>query len=88
MNWFVRRCAPELSDEPPPINISGFGPRSARLAGRIGDGYQSIVPSGELLSEFRVAGGAGEPTQGGFKVCHSATVEEGVAITHRLWPRS
>jgi G6PDH family F420-dependent oxidoreductase len=75
-----------LPAEPPPIYISGFGPRSARLAGRIGDGYQGIMPSGDLLSEFRDAGGAGKPTQGGFKVCHSSTVEEGVAIAHRLWP--
>ena len=75
-----------LPAEPPPIYISGFGPRSARLAGRIGDGYQGIMPSDELLSEFRNAGGAGKPTQGGFKVCHSETVEEGLATAHRLWP--
>ena len=75
-----------LPAEPPPIYISGFGPRSARLAGRIGDGYQGIMPSDELLSEFRNAGGAGKPTQGGFKVCHSETVEKGLATAHRLWP--
>jgi G6PDH family F420-dependent oxidoreductase len=75
-----------LPAEPPPVYISGFGPRAARLAGRIGDGYQGIMPSRELISEFREAGGTGKPTQAGFKVCHSATVEEGVELAHRLWP--
>jgi G6PDH family F420-dependent oxidoreductase len=75
-----------LPTQPPPIYISGFGPRSARLAGQIGDGYQSTMPSRELMSEFREAGGAGKPTQAGFKVCYAATVEEGVGTAHRLWP--
>ncbi|BBZ37976.1 TIGR03557 family F420-dependent LLM class oxidoreductase [Mycobacterium conspicuum] len=75
-----------LPAQPPPIYISGFGPQSARLAGRIGDGYQTTSPSRELLSEFRAAGGAGKPSQAGFKVCHAATVEEGVGTAHRLWP--
>jgi G6PDH family F420-dependent oxidoreductase len=71
--------------EPAPIYISGFGPKAARLAGQIGDGYQSTMPSRELLSEFREAGGAGKPTQAGFKVCHAQTTEEGVSTAHRLW---
>lgn len=75
-----------LPSEPPPIYISGFGPSAARLAGRIGDGYQSIMPSRELLSEFHEAGGAGKPSQAGFKVCHSPTIGEGARIVHRLWP--
>ena len=75
-----------VPDSPAPIYISGFGPHAARLAGRIGDGYQNITPSAELLSEFREAGGAGKPSQAGFKVCHSATIEEGARTAHKLWP--
>ncbi|AKN16751.1 luciferase-like protein [Mycobacterium haemophilum DSM 44634] len=70
----------------PPIYISGFGPRSARLAGRIGDGYQSTMPSRELVSEFRDAGGVGKPTQAGFKVCYAPTAGEAISTAHRLWP--
>ncbi len=44
------------------------------------------MPSRELVSEFREAGGAGKPTQAGFKVCHAPTTEEGVRTAHRLWP--
>jgi hypothetical protein len=39
-----------------------------------------------LVSEFREAGGAGKPTQAGFKVCHSSTAKNGVRTAHALWP--
>ena len=74
-----------LPSQPIPIYISGFGPRAARLAGRIGDGFQCAMPSHELVSEFHQAGGAGKPAQAGFKVCHAKTKEEGVDIAHTLW---
>jgi G6PDH family F420-dependent oxidoreductase len=74
-----------LPPQPAPIYISGFGPRAARLAGRIGDGYQSTMDSPELHDEFREAGGAGKPTQAGFKVCHAPTTEDGVRTAHTLW---
>ena len=67
----------------PLLSISQrWGPRAARLAGRIRDGYQSIMPSQELVSEFGKAGGAGKPIQAGFKVCHSPTKEDGVRTAH------
>ncbi|BBY22108.1 TIGR03557 family F420-dependent LLM class oxidoreductase [Mycobacterium stomatepiae] len=92
VNHRGRHCTVEnariytLPEKPVPIYISAFGPRSARLARRIGDGYQGIMPSRELLSEFRGAGGAGKPCQGGFKVCHAPTTEEGVRTAYDLWP--
>jgi G6PDH family F420-dependent oxidoreductase len=74
-----------LPTEPVPIYVSGFGPKAARLAGRIGDGFVCTMPDAELLREFREAGGTG-PAQGGFKVCHAPSVEEGLATAHRIWP--
>jgi G6PDH family F420-dependent oxidoreductase len=74
-----------LGPQPIPIYISGFGPRAARLAGRIGDGFQCTMPISELVSEFRAAGGSGKPTQAGFKVCHSPTKEDGLRTAHNLW---
>lgn len=38
-----------------------------------------------MLAEFREAGGAGKPTQAGFKVCHALTTEESIGTPHRLW---
>ncbi|MDG3010796.1 TIGR03557 family F420-dependent LLM class oxidoreductase [Rhodococcus sp. D2-41] len=75
-----------VPEEPTPLYISGFGPHSARLAGRIGDGFQCTTPERELLDEFRDGGGAGKPTQAGFKVCHAPTLDAGVELAHRIWP--
>jgi G6PDH family F420-dependent oxidoreductase len=46
-----------LPDESPPILVSGFGPKAARLAGEIGDGYINVGPDAELLELFRSSGG-------------------------------
>jgi G6PDH family F420-dependent oxidoreductase len=69
-----------------PIYVSGFGPRSATLAGRIGDGFISMKPNAELVDTFRQAGGGDKPTQAGLKVCYAKRAEDAVATAHRLWP--
>jgi G6PDH family F420-dependent oxidoreductase len=74
-----------LPDQPVPIYVSGFGPKSAELAGRIGDGFVSTMPDAKLVERFHQTGGHGKPTQGGFKVCHAPTDEEGVKTAFRLW---
>lgn len=74
-----------LPSEPVPIYISGYGPRAAELAGRIGDGFQCTMPSAELVAQFREAGGAGKPTQAGFKVCHAPRKEDGLRTAHHMW---
>jgi len=74
-----------LPDEPVPIYVSAFGPKAVELAGRIGDGFVCVMPDADLLKAYRDAGGKG-PAQGGFKVCHAPTVEEGLETAHRIWP--
>jgi G6PDH family F420-dependent oxidoreductase len=74
-----------LPDEPVPIYVSAFGPKAVELAGRIGDGFVCVMPDADLLKAYRDAGGKG-PAQGGFKVCHAPTVEEGLDTAHRIWP--
>ncbi len=75
-----------LPDEPPPILVSGFGPKSIRLAGRIGDGYMNVAPDGEMLSLFRSSGGGDKPAHGAFKVCYGRDHDECVRTAHRKWP--
>jgi G6PDH family F420-dependent oxidoreductase len=75
-----------LPAQPVPIFVSGFGPKSARLAGRIGDGYVCVQPDSALVHEFRESGGRDKIVQGGFKVCHAPTVRQGVRTAHRIWP--
>ncbi|MGW0196152.1 LLM class F420-dependent oxidoreductase [Nonomuraea sp. NPDC003201] len=75
-----------LPDNPPPVYISGFGEKSVRLAGRIGDGYISTGPDADLVKLFRESGGAGKPAQGGLKVCYADDKAEARKTVHRLWP--
>jgi G6PDH family F420-dependent oxidoreductase len=75
-----------LPDSPPPILISGFGPKAARLAGKIGDGYVNVGPDAELLELFRSSGGGDKLAQGGFKVCYGEDREECVRTAYNTWP--
>ena len=75
-----------LPDEPPPIFMSGFGPKAVKVATRIADGYQTTKPDADLLGQFRK--GSPGPAQAGVKVCHAPTEDEGVEIAHRLWGHS
>lgn len=77
-----------LPATPPPIYISGFGPASAELAGRIGDGYITTSPDPDLIQKFRGSGGAGKPMQAGYKVCWGETDDIAVKTAHRLWSNS
>jgi G6PDH family F420-dependent oxidoreductase len=76
------------TDEPPPVYVSGFGPKAAELAGRIGDGYVTTQPDKEMLQRFRDSGGAGKPTQAGYKVCWATDESTAVDTAHRLWSTS
>jgi G6PDH family F420-dependent oxidoreductase len=75
-----------LPDEPPPVLVSGFGPKSVDLAGRVGDGYATTMPDAELIERFRGAGGEGKPVQAGAKVCYGRDEAEARRTAHRLWP--
>jgi G6PDH family F420-dependent oxidoreductase len=75
-----------LPAEPVPIYVSGFGPKAAALAGRIGDGFACVQPDAELIRTFRESGGGDRPAQGGFKVCFGPDEQEAVRTAHRLWP--
>ncbi|GII61546.1 LLM class F420-dependent oxidoreductase [Sphaerisporangium krabiense] len=73
-------------DTPPPVYVSGFGPKAVDLAGRLGDGYILTGPSAELIEKFHEAGGRGKPVQGGLKVCYDEDAGRARKTVHRLWP--
>jgi G6PDH family F420-dependent oxidoreductase len=77
-----------LPATPPPIYVSGFGPRAAKLAGRIGDGYITTSPDTDLIDLFREGGGDGKPVQAGYKVCWGTDDEACIDTAHRLWANS
>ncbi|MCF3122110.1 TIGR03557 family F420-dependent LLM class oxidoreductase [Streptomyces arenae] len=75
-----------VPDEPVPIHVSGFGPKAAALAGRIGDGFVTMTPDQDLVEQFRRSGGGQKPVLGGLKVCWGADREQAVKTVHRMWP--
>jgi G6PDH family F420-dependent oxidoreductase len=75
-----------LPETPPRVLVSGFGPKAVDLAGRIGDGFVTVMPDGEAISRFRAAGGGDKVVQAGTKVCFGPDEAEAVKTVHRIWP--
>jgi G6PDH family F420-dependent oxidoreductase len=75
----------DLPDEPPPVLVSGFGPKAVRLAARIGDGFATTSPDKDSIELYRSEGGTG-PVHAGTKVCFMADEDEARRTAHRLWP--
>jgi G6PDH family F420-dependent oxidoreductase len=76
----------DLPDSPPPIVVSGFGPQAVEMAARIGDGYATVGPDADSVSQFRAGARDGAIVQGGLKVCFAADAEDARRTVHRLWP--
>jgi G6PDH family F420-dependent oxidoreductase len=76
----------DLPDAPPPILISGFGPKAIDLAARIGDGFCTVQPDQDAVSRFRSGAGEDKLIQGGTKVCWGEDEKTALATAHRLWP--
>jgi G6PDH family F420-dependent oxidoreductase len=75
-----------LPDDPVPVFVSGFGDKSAELAGRIGDGYIGTSPDSDLLAKFDQAGGNGKPKWAGVKVCWAEDEAAARRTACELWP--
>jgi G6PDH family F420-dependent oxidoreductase len=75
----------DLPSETPPILVSGFGPKSVKLAAKIGDGYVTTMPDADLIKLYRDEGGEG-PVQAGTKVCFGSDEASARQTAHRLWP--
>jgi G6PDH family F420-dependent oxidoreductase len=76
----------DLPAQTPSILVSGFGPKSIRLAASIGDGYCAVTPDRDAVEKFRAQGGAEKPVAGGMKVCWGEDEARARATAHRLWP--
>jgi G6PDH family F420-dependent oxidoreductase len=74
-----------LPADPPPVLVSGFGPKAIDLAARVGDGYCATMPESEFVQRYRSGGGKGV-VQGGTKVCWGPDEAECRRTVHRLWP--
>lgn len=76
----------DLPGSPPPVLVSGFGPKATELAGRVGDGYVTVMPNEEMIRMFKESGGEGKPVTAGLKVCWADDETEARRLAHKLWP--
>jgi G6PDH family F420-dependent oxidoreductase len=76
----------DLPDEPPPVIVSGFGPKAIALAARIGDGYCTVGPDADAVKRFRSLSERPKVVQGGVKVCWSEDESRALRTAARLWP--
>jgi len=74
-----------LPEEPPKVLVSSFGPRTAELAGKIGDGYCGVDPDAELISLFRTSGGGNKPAHAEMKACWGEDESTARKTAYRLW---
>jgi G6PDH family F420-dependent oxidoreductase len=77
----------DVPETPPPVYVSGFGPKAIRLAARIGEGFVTTSPDEEGISLYRSEGGRG-PVQAGAKVCFGPDKDEALKTIHRIWPNA
>jgi len=71
---------------PPPLYVAASGPRSAAVAGEIGDGLIGVVADGHLIEVFRASGGKGKPRLAQLHVSLAATVDDAIDVAREWWP--
>lgn len=85
-HYRVERCRVyDLPQAPPPILVSGFGPKAIDLAARIGDGFVTVGADPEAVGRFRSGARDGALVQGGLKVCWGDDEAGARRTAHRLW---
>ncbi len=75
-----------LPDALPPLLVAAGGPRSAELAGQLGDGLIGTDPDPALLAAFDKAGGKGKPRYAELTVCWADDEESARRIARESWP--
>jgi G6PDH family F420-dependent oxidoreductase len=76
-----------LPDAPIPVYLAASAPKSAGLAGKIGDGLISTAPDTEIVTCYAEAGGEG-PTVGQLTVCWAESEREAVETALEVWPNA
>jgi G6PDH family F420-dependent oxidoreductase len=77
----------DLPSEPPPIVVAAGGPRSAELAGRIGDGLWLSSVDAETIEAYRGTGASG-PIYAQVGLCWGPSTEAAVKLAHEIWPNA
>ena len=73
----------DVPDPLPQILIAAGGPRSAEMAGRVGDGLYISSPDEKTITAYRDAGGDG-PVYGQVGVCWGPSRDDAIRTVHEL----
>ena len=78
----------QLFDPPAflPIAIAASGPKSARLAGQLGDGLIGLGDDPDVVKLFQETAQTSLPKRTQISVCWGTEQNEAEALAHRLWP--
>ena len=68
------------------VYVAGAQPKAAELAGRIGDGFISTSPEGDLVKSFEQAGGGGKQKLGMMHCAYDTDAKRGLARATKEWP--
>jgi len=71
----------------PPIYVSAFGEKAAKVAARIGDGLVSTTPDDKIIRAFQDAGGRG-PALAQVKVVWAEKLSDAEDLAFEKWPTS
>ena len=75
-----------LPSTPPALLVAASGPKSAQLAGRIGDGLVATSAKREVVDSFTSAGGEGKPRYAEVTVCWAKDDKTARRTAHQQWP--
>ncbi|MCC6313891.1 MAG: TIGR03557 family F420-dependent LLM class oxidoreductase [Thermomicrobiales bacterium] len=68
------------------VMVASAGPKSAALAGRIGDGFVGTAPDRRTIQTFEANGGEGKPKYGEVTVCWAEEEEQARRTAFEWWP--
>lgn len=71
-----------------PILMAASGSQSAKIAGKIADGFISTSPEAELTAAFDKNGGEGKPKFAQINVCFDKSKRKAKEIMVKYWPNS
>ena len=74
-----------VPDAPPPVVVSGFGPKAVRLAAEVGDGYFGTAPDADLVETYASSGGRGAKLAL-MKVCWGTDDRAARELAYEIWP--
>jgi len=77
-----------VPDSPPPIIVSAFGPKSAEMAGRKGDGFVSVAPERSIVETYERSADVVGPRYAQMTVCYGDDKEAAKQRVKKQWPNA